>query len=126
MPQHHSNPRKNSSQPQGNSTDSQSNSLGRQGSSVDNRPINEIHDEELINHFREGIGSKVFILSPSYPFMFIGEILDVIQDFIEVAVETTHFQPLENRIWLIHTDNIEVFYIERPGEPRIPELNEMT
>ncbi|RFU61851.1 hypothetical protein D0466_16510 [Peribacillus glennii] len=93
---------------------------------MDDRPINEIHDEELINHFREGIGSKVFVLSPSYPFMFIGEILDVVEDMIEIAVETTHFQPLENRIWFIHVHNIEVFYIERPGEPRIPELNDMT
>lgn len=126
MAQHHSNHRRNSSPSRGHSTDSGSNSLERQGSTADDRAINTIHDEELVNHFREGVGSKVFVLTPSYPFMFIGEILDVIEDVIEVAVETTHFQPLENRTWFIHVHNIEVFYIERPGEPRIPELNDMT
>ncbi|WP_233522680.1 hypothetical protein [Peribacillus glennii] len=126
MAQHHSNRRRHSSRPDGNPEALRSDSFEQQGRAVDDRPINEIHDEELINHFREGIGSKVFVLSPSYPFMFIGEILDVVEDMIEIAVETTHFQPLENRIWFIHVHNIEVFYIERPGEPRIPELNDMT
>jgi hypothetical protein len=91
----------------------------------DSHAINTIHDEELINHFRDGIGHKVLILTPSYPFMFIGEIISVIEDSVEVFVETTQFSQLENRIWFIHIDNIEVFYIERPGEPRIPELNDM-
>lgn len=84
-----------------------------------------MHDEELLNHFKNGIGHKVLILTPSYPFMFIGEILSIVEDTIELFVETTQFSQLENRIWFIHVDNIEVFYIERPGEPRIPELNDM-
>ena len=80
---------------------------------------------ELINHFRDGIGHKVFILTPSYPFMFIGEILSLMEDLVAVFVETTQFAQLENRIWYIHVHNIEAFYIERPGEPKIPELNDM-
>jgi hypothetical protein len=87
--------------------------------------INTIHDEALVDHFRDGIGQKVFILTPSYPFMFVGVIDSLIEDHIELLVETTHFAQLENRKWLIHIHNIEVFYIERPGEPRIPELNDM-
>jgi hypothetical protein len=87
--------------------------------------INTIHDEELINHFRDGIGQKVLVLTEAFPFLFIGEIISLINDIVEVFVETTHFQQLENRTWFIHIDNIEVFYIERPGEPRIPELNDM-
>lgn len=87
--------------------------------------INTRRDEELVNHFRDGIGQKVLILTPSFPFLFIGEIISVIEDAVEVFVETTHFQQLENRIWLIHIHSIEVFYIERPGEPRIPELSDM-
>lgn len=87
--------------------------------------INTLHDEELVNHFREGIGQKALILTPSFPFLFIGEIISIIEDSVEVFVETTHFQQLEDRTWLIHIHNIEVFYIERPGEPRIPELNDM-
>jgi hypothetical protein len=86
--------------------------------------VNTMHDEELLKHFQDGIGHRVFVLSPSFPFMFIGEIISVVEDALEIFVETTHFAQLENRTWFIHIDNIEVFYIERPGEPRIPELND--
>lgn len=87
--------------------------------------VNTLHDEGLIQHFQDGVGQKVFLLSPSFPFMFIGEIIAVVEDALEIFVETTHFAQLENRTWFIHIDNIEVFYIERPGEPKIPELNDM-
>ncbi|OES45336.1 hypothetical protein [Domibacillus iocasae] len=89
------------------------------------RSINAIHDAALEDHFREGIGFKVFILTPSYPFMLIGQIVSLIEDHIELMVETTHFAQLENRTWLVHIHNIEVFYIEFPGGPRIPALNDM-
>ncbi|MCI2255562.1 hypothetical protein L2D08_14405 [Domibacillus sp. PGB-M46] len=86
---------------------------------------NVMHDMALVDYFRASIGQRAFILTPSYPFMFIGEIVSLIGDQVELAVETTHFAQLENRNWLIHIDNIEVFYIEFPGDPRIPELNDM-
>lgn len=57
--------------------------------------------------------------------MFIGEILSVVEDYVEIAVEITQFAQLENRSWFVHIDNIEVFYIERPGKPQIPELDDM-
>ncbi|OMP66685.1 hypothetical protein [Domibacillus epiphyticus] len=86
---------------------------------------NTIHDQALEDYFRAGIGYKALILTPSYPFLFIGEILSLIEDHIELMVQTTHFAQLENRTWLIHVHNIEVFYIEFPGEPCIPELNDI-
>ncbi|MBT2758778.1 hypothetical protein J7E71_23180 [Mesobacillus foraminis] len=89
--------------------------------SVDN---NRIHHIAMVTNFTENIGRKAFILTPSYPFMFIGEIMDVMGDLVEIAVETTHFSQLEDRSWFIHVDNIEVFYIEMPGEPCIPELRD--
>lgn len=87
--------------------------------------VNAAHDNALIDHFFLGIGHKVLVLSPSYPFVFIGEILGVEDDIVEIFVETTHFPQLENRSWFIHIDNIEVFYIEREGAPKIPKLNDM-
>ena len=87
--------------------------------------INTTDDEALVETFIDGIGSKVLILTPSYPFLFIGEILDVIEDAVEVCVEVTQFSQLENRNWFIHIHNIEVFYIEQPGQPRIPELDDL-
>jgi hypothetical protein len=95
-------------------------------SSLHSMDINTIHNTALVNHFINGIGHKAIILTPSFPFMFIGTIVDVVEDMIEFAVETTHFVQLEDRTWFIHTHNIEVFYIERPGEPRIPELRDVT
>ncbi|MCP3762347.1 hypothetical protein NLX67_08080 [Domibacillus sp. A3M-37] len=91
----------------------------------DSNSHNVNHDMALVDYFRAGIGHRAFILTPSYPFMFIGEIVSLMEDQVRLLVETTHFAPLENRTWLIHIDNIEVFYIEFPGEPCIPELNDM-
>jgi hypothetical protein len=86
--------------------------------------INVVHDAALIQHFINGIGRKVFLLTPSFPFMFIGRIIGVLDDILELDVETTHFSQLENRIWHIHIHSIETFYIERDDGPRIPELKD--
>lgn len=86
--------------------------------------VNEIHDQAIIQHFKNGINHKAFLLSPSYPYIFIGLIKNVLGDTVEIDVETTHFAQLENRTWYIHIHNIEVFYIERPGAPEIPELDD--
>ncbi|WP_046175725.1 hypothetical protein [Domibacillus indicus] len=82
-------------------------------------------EQALIDQFKGAIGHKIFILTPSYPFLFIGKIISLKENNVELFVETTHFAALEKRIWLIHIPHIEVFYIEFPGEPRIPELNDM-
>ncbi|WP_409305803.1 hypothetical protein [Peribacillus sp. SCS-155] len=87
---------------------------------------NKIHDMALVEHFTDGIGQKAFILMPSFPFLFIGRIVGLMDDHVELEVETTHFSQLENRNWFIHIHNIEIFYIERPGEPQIPELRDLT
>lgn len=84
--------------------------------------INEVRNQAITEHFREGIGQRVFILFPNFPFMFIGIIQDVVDDLLELFVETTQIAQLENRIWHIHIHNIEVFFIEREGGPQIPQL----
>ncbi|MDT8861058.1 hypothetical protein N0O92_12515 [Alkalihalobacillus sp. MEB130] len=81
------------------------------------------HDERtqaLAEHFKEFIGNRVFILVPQFPFMYIGIILDVIEDQILLDVERTHIEQLENRIWEVHIDTIHTFFIERDGGPTIP------
>ena len=87
---------------------------------------NVVHDAALTQAFKQAIGRRVFILTPAYPFMFIGKILDVVGDTVEVYTETTHFAQLEERSWFIHIHNIEVFYIEYPGKIEIPKLNDMS
>lgn len=86
---------------------------------------NMVHDQAMTDHFIAGIGHKVFILTPSYPFMFVGIIMDVVEDLAVIDVETTHFSQLEKRTWFIHIHNIEVFYIERDGEAKIPILDDL-
>jgi hypothetical protein len=85
---------------------------------------NDIHDEALINEFINGIGKNIFILTPSFPFVFIGRIVDVVGDNVVVDVRVTTIGELENRNWSIHIHNIEVFYIEEKGMPKIPELKD--
>jgi hypothetical protein len=83
---------------------------------------NDIHDEALIREFELGVGKRVLILTPSYPFVFIGTIVEVVGDNVAVDVDVATIGELEDRIWFIHVHNIEVFYIEQKGLPRIPEL----
>lgn len=85
---------------------------------------NDIHDEALINEFINGIGKNIFILTPSFPFVFIGRIKDVVGDHVVVDVKVTTIGELENRNWSLHIHNIEVFYIEEKGMPKIPELKD--
>ncbi|UHA59774.1 hypothetical protein KDJ21_024050 [Metabacillus litoralis] len=86
--------------------------------------INVVRDQAITDHFTENIGKRVFVLTPSFPFMFVGEILDVMEDMVLIDVEATHFAQLENRTWFIHIHNIEVFYIEQEGGVEIPRLTD--
>lgn len=86
--------------------------------------VNDIHDEALINEFVVGIGKNVLIMTPSFPFVFIGRIVEVVGDAVVVDVKVTTIGELENRLWYIHAHQIEVFYIEQKGMPRIPELRD--
>ncbi|WP_394171962.1 hypothetical protein [Guptibacillus hwajinpoensis] len=86
--------------------------------------INDIHDQMLIKYFEDEVGRKVIILCSSFPFVFIGVIIEVIDDYVIVDVETTSISQLEDRDWYIHIHDIEVFYIEGGEGPRIPELRD--
>lgn len=86
--------------------------------------INVQRQNAVTNHIREGIGRKIFMLTPLFSLLFIAIIIDVVGDAVELDVETTHFQQLENRRWFIHIDFTEAFFIERDDAPRIPELKD--
>lgn len=85
------------------------------------RDINTIRESAVEKIFRKSICKKVLILTEEFPFIVIGQIKKVEGDYVFVDVETTHIDPLENRIFRIHLDRIEVFYIEKPGRP-IPKI----
>lgn len=77
----------------------------------------------LQDEFLPAIGLRVLLLTAQFPFLFIGIVRGVVEDFIQLDVQTTHVEQLENRTWYLHVDTINAFYIERPGQPPIPELN---
>jgi hypothetical protein len=82
------------------------------------------NDEEsnLICYFKKNLSKKALLLTPSFPYLFIGTIEDVLNDCVVIDVETTHLEQLENRAWHINIEEIETFYIEEDGKP-IPKLN---
>ncbi|PIC86599.1 hypothetical protein CSV72_07065 [Sporosarcina sp. P20a] len=88
------------------------------------QPINLVREEGISVHFGQNIGGKVLILTEAFPFMFIGEIISVVDDFVEIKVQTTSIPALEGKTWFVHIDTIEVFYIETENGVPIPELKE--
>lgn len=87
-------------------------------------PINVLHDEALLQEFKNGIGRNVLILTPSFPYVFIGKIIELVEDYVVVDVNVTTIAELEKRKWHIHIDQIDAFYIQRQGLPRIPDLKD--
>lgn len=86
------------------------------------RDINFIRESAVEETFKKSIGKKVLILTQEFPFLVIGKIKNVEGDYVFVDVETTHIDPLENRVFRIHLDRVEVFYIEKPGK-LIPKIS---
>jgi hypothetical protein len=87
------------------------------------KPINDIRQAVLVQTFKEAKGKRVLVMTPFFPFLIIGEIVNVISDFVFIKIETTHIQEIEGEKIRIHIDDIDVFHIEEEGNP-IPRLNE--
>lgn len=70
------------------------------------------HDTVLSDHFRAGIGYKAFILMPSYPYLLIGEIASLVENYVKIFVKKTYNPQLEDQTWLVHVHSIQVYYSE--------------
>ncbi|WP_025783607.1 hypothetical protein [Sporosarcina sp. D27] len=90
----------------------------------DSQTINDVRQQALVEYFSKKVGRRVFILTESFPFMFIGKIINVVDDSIELFVQTTSVPALEGKTWFVHTDAIEVFYIETGVDAKIPDLKD--
>lgn len=84
--------------------------------------INEIRQATVSKEFSNSTGNKALILISPFPFLVIGKIVKVVEDFVFFDVETTHISELEGKILRVHLDDIEVFYIENGG-PKIPVIS---
>lgn len=85
--------------------------------------ISSIRQASVVKAFKRGKRKKALILTAEFPFLVIGKIKDVVGDYVCIDVETTHIDQLEGRIFNVHVDRIEVFYIEEKGYkiPKIPK-----
>lgn len=90
----------------------------------ESKTVNDIREVALVNHFKKNIERRVFILTESFPFMFIGKIKDVLGDIVVLDVQTTSIPALEGKEWNVHIDAIDVFYIETKTGPKIPHLKD--
>ncbi|MBP1155885.1 MULTISPECIES: hypothetical protein [unclassified Paenibacillus] len=90
------------------------------------RQAHDIHilrRKSISEAFEQGIGRRVFLLIPQYPFMMIGRIDRMVSDFVVLEAETTNINELDGRMISVHIDQIEVFYIEGKHGVKIPRLD---
>lgn len=88
------------------------------------RPVNDTREEALVFYFKKNIGRRAFILTEAFPFMFIGKIKGILGDIVTLYVQTTSVPALEGKVWNIHIDSIDVFYIETGTGAKIPHLKD--
>ncbi|MCP8615274.1 hypothetical protein [Salirhabdus salicampi] len=79
--------------------------------------------DSMCNHFIKVKGKRAFFLISQYPFMLIGTVKDVFEDYVEIEADTSIIDTFEQRNWFIHIDTIQTFYDEEEGGPKIPTLN---
>lgn len=85
--------------------------------------INAIRQAVVSQEFRNHIGERVLVLIEQYPFLIIGTIRDVVSDFVLIKAEVTNVSELDGELFRIHTDEIDVFFIE-DGVHQIPDIRD--
>ncbi len=83
--------------------------------------INAIREAVVSLQFKNNIGRRALLLIPSFPFLIVGTIEDVISDYVVIKAEVTNVTELDGETFRVHTDDIEVFYVEDEGR-KIPDI----
>lgn len=83
--------------------------------------IHDIRSSVVSKEFEDNIGERALLLIFPFPFLIVGEIRDVVSDYLLIRAEVTNVTELDGEEFRIHIDDIEVFYIEKPGRP-IPDI----
>ena len=86
--------------------------------------INAIREAFVAVEFSNKIGSRALLLICPYPFLIIGEILEVNSDYLVIKAEVTNVAELDDEVFRVHIDDIEVFYIEKNGK-KIPDIRDV-
>lgn len=86
--------------------------------------INAIREAVVAETFAENIEQRALILISPYPFLIIGEIISVTSDYLVIKAEVTNIAELDDEVFRVHIDDIEVFYIEKNGK-KIPDIRDV-
>ena len=86
--------------------------------------INAIREFFVTIEFKENIGEQALILISPFPFLIIGTIQEVVSDYLVIKAEVTNIAELDDEVFRVHIDDIEVLYIEKPGKPKIPDIRD--
>ncbi|MGM9948706.1 MAG: hypothetical protein ACI33P_01205 [Lysinibacillus sp.] len=85
--------------------------------------INAIREAVVSLQFEKNIGKRALVLMPSFPFLIVGTIEEVVSDYLVIKAEVTNVTELDGEIFRVHIDDIEVFYIE-DEERKIPDIRD--
>ena len=86
--------------------------------------INAIREYFVTVEFKENVGKRALLLIAPFPFLIIGMIKEVVGDYLVITAEITNVAELDDEVFRVHIDDIEVFYIEKPGKPKIPDIRD--
>ncbi|MGM9927735.1 MAG: hypothetical protein ACI35P_07255 [Bacillus sp. (in: firmicutes)] len=84
--------------------------------------INAIRQQVVTEDFRGNIGKKALVMIGQYPFLIIGNIKEVVSDYVFIKAEFTNIAALDGFLYRVHIDDIEVYFIETKNH-KIPHLD---
>ncbi|SOC15012.1 hypothetical protein SAMN05880501_10820 [Ureibacillus xyleni] len=84
--------------------------------------INNVRQSVVSGYFQKNRGNRALLLIFQFPFLIIGKIEGVVSDYVVIEAEVTNVTELDGEKFRVHIDDIEVFYIEQPGKPKIPDI----
>lgn len=85
--------------------------------------INAIRQGVVTKEFENNPGARALLMIGQFPFLIIGKIEDVVSDYLLIKAEITNIFDFDGKVFRVHIDDIEVFYIENEGIP-IPDIRQ--
>ena len=84
--------------------------------------INAIRQTVVSEDFEDNKSKKALVMIGQYPFLIIGNIKDVVSDYVFIEAKFTNIAALDGFLYRVHIDDIEVYFIET-AKHKIPEMD---
>ena len=84
--------------------------------------INAIRQTVVSEDFEDNKGKKALVMIGQYPFLIIGNIKDVVSDYVFIKAKFTNIAALDGFLYRVHIDDIEAYFIETVKH-KIPEMD---